>query len=436
MPAEHFDGIFCDAPYGISFMGRKWDYDVPTVEFWEAVLRVLKPGAPLLCFGGTRTYHRLVCKIEDAGFEIRDCLAWYYLQGFPKSLSLPKAIDRTLGVEPIVTGAMGSTQCEYLARGEACQGHGDAGKNLSGQTVHAPETRPGSPEGEQWVGYGTALKPMIELIALAQKPLDGTYAHNALTHGVAGLNIDGCRIEGTVQKAAGGLGGYAGHDGAEYVLGTGQQFTNRGRWPGNLLASEDAASLLDAEAGERPGGRPVPGETDSRPIWGNAQRQAFAGYGDLGGPSRMIYVAKPDRGERDFGCDDLELHTAGELTDREDGSAGLRSPRAGAGRTGGGRNSHNCVKPITLAKYLATLILPPVQRGRTSRLLVPFAGSGSEMIGALRAGWDDVHGIEREAEYVQIARARLGRWEQVQDYLEPNEVRAAGPSDPRQVTLF
>lgn len=402
-PANYFDALLSDPPYGLRFMGKAWDYDVPSVDFWREALRVLKPGAPILAFSGTRTFHRMVVAIEDAGFEIRDALFWCYATGFPKSLDLSKAIDKHLGFEREILGP-GTAHCPFIERGEVCPGHGDGGKSQSGETIHTPSTAPSSGEAILFDGWGTALKPALEPICLAMKPTEGTFAANAIVWQVAGLNIDGARID-------------------------------RGNWPSNLLLDVEAARYLDMQSGNRQGGRPVPSVTESRPIWGHAGRLPFAGYNDEGGASRFFFVAKPTTWERNFGCEHLPLKSAGEVTEREDDTDGLNSPRAGAGRTSGNRNHHPTVKPITLAEYLATLLLPP-ETGRWRHLLVPFAGSGSEIIGALRAGWEDVVGIERDPESIAIAEARIKRWLQVPRGMAIADLDKPGVDNPRQGSLF
>jgi hypothetical protein len=193
MPPDSVDSIVTDPPYGLEFMGKGWDRGVPGVHFWQEALRVAKPGAHLLAFGGTRTFHRLACAIEDAGWEIRDTVMWVYGSGFPKSLDVSKAIDKAAGAEREVLG-IGAADCVYLRRGEPCQGHGDAGKRQSGPTIHVAATAPATDAARQWDGWGTALKPAWEPIIVARKPLQGTVAANVLRWGVGGINVDACRI--------------------------------------------------------------------------------------------------------------------------------------------------------------------------------------------------------------------------------------------------
>ena len=174
-----FDACLCDPPYGLSFMGKKWDYDVPSTELWSEVFRVLKPGAPLIAFGGTRTYHRMVVRIEDAGFEIRDCLAWMYGSGFPKSLDVSKAIDAAAGAERTkVVGTKLGRPGMSKDGGNQRSGFDAAFGGEATGPMSTDITAPATDLSKQWDGYGTALKPAFEPAVLARKPLDGTVANN------------------------------------------------------------------------------------------------------------------------------------------------------------------------------------------------------------------------------------------------------------------
>lgn len=405
LPDNEFDGALFDPPYGLRFMGKRWDYDVPSVEVFAELLRVLKPGAPALFFGGTRTFHRMAVNAEDAGLELRDCLAWMYGSGFPKSLDVSKAIDNAAGAERAVLG-MGAAQCEYIARGDKCPGHGDKNGRY-GETVHAPATAPATPLAQQWAGYGTALKPAWEPAILARKPLDGTVAENVARWGCGALAIDAARIGTEGGTKAINFGETAGH-----MFGGGKgkpkneiAAIDAGRWPANVCLDEEAAARLDAEAGNKPS-TPYRENVASGAVLPLTKRTA-GGYSDDGGASRFFYCAKVSKREREHGCAALPIRSAGECTDREDGSAALDCPRSGAGRSSGARNHHPTLKPISLTTWLARLILPPRP---DATLLVPYSGAGSEIIGALRAGWGAVFGIEAEADYVAIAHARIEAW--------------------------
>lgn len=351
-----------DPPYGISFMGASWDYDVPSVHVWRALWRAMKPGAWLLSFGGTRTWHRIAVGIEDAGFEVRDTIMWMYGTGFPKSQNAAKASKRV-----------------------------------------------------DLEGHGTALKPAFEPVILARKPLTGTLAKNLAAHGVGTLAIDACRIEALDAPEVADIAHNAGsrfsgvmNGGKASAAEPRTRSTSRdGRWPANVILDEAAGAMIDAQSGTLVSGKKVAG---SRRRHGDVYYRMVEGqacYADAGGASRFFYTAKASTSEREAGLDDLPLFAGHELVHREEGSAGTNSPRAGAGRKSAARrNTHPTVKPVALTEYLARLVLPP----GGGRILVPYAGVGSEMIGAVRAGWDDVVGIERDEKYVQIARARLAHW--------------------------
>jgi site-specific DNA-methyltransferase (adenine-specific) len=186
------DAIVTDPPYGLSFMGKKWDYDVPSEELWRQCFRVLKAGGHLLCFAGTRTQHRMAVRIEDAGFEIRDMIAWVYGSGFPKSLDVSKAIDKAAGAEREVVG----TRITGAAMSGKASGieNGQGGTEFGSGQNEVPITAPATPEAKQWEGWGTALKPALEPITVARKPLIGTVAENVLQHGTGAINVDGGRV--------------------------------------------------------------------------------------------------------------------------------------------------------------------------------------------------------------------------------------------------
>jgi len=372
LPDASVDAVVTDPPYGLSFMGKRWDYDVPAVEVWAECLRVLKPGGHLLAFAGTRTQHRMAVRIEDAGFEIRDLIAWVYGSGFPKSLDVSKAIDKAAGAEREVV-------CENPNH-RAVSGVGYEGVYQGGNTGAAAITAPATDAARQWAGWGTALKPALEPITVARKPLAGTVAETVLAYGTGALNIDGCRVrtDDGLGRPYGGENKVYGAYSMERGTRTGDALT--GRWPANLIHD---------------GG---PDVTDL-----------------LGEAARFFYCAKASRADRDAGCEDLPQRTAAETVERAEGSAGLDSPRAGAGRTSGARNHHPTVKPTELMRYLCRLVTPP-----GGVVLDPFLGSGSTGRGAVLEGFRCV-GIERDAEYVAVALARIA---------QAHETRAMTPSQP------
>ena len=299
-PDNFVDAIVTDPPYGLSFMGKKWDYDVPSVEIWKECLRVLKPGGHLLAFGGTRTYHRLVVAIEDAGFEIRDQIQWIYSQGFPKSQDISKAIDKAAGAEREVVGPNPNNRPNKMVDGSRV---GDCGYVTH---EYQPITKAATPEAKQWSGWGTALKPANEPICLARKPLaESTIAKNVLKYGTGGLNIDACRVsisENDPNHRKPSVG-YA--DGSMFGLGgrEGENLNAAGRFPSNVILDEAAAQVLDGQSGvstSKSGGKA--GAIGYHSGGKGADR---GGHDDKGGASRFFYVAKASTSDRNSGCKDL-----------------------------------------------------------------------------------------------------------------------------------
>jgi DNA modification methylase len=231
LPDNSVDSIVTDPPYGLSFMGKKWDYDVPSVAIWEQCIRVLKPGGHLLAFAGTRTQHRMACRIEDAGFEIRDMIAWVYGSGFPKSLDVSKAIDKAAGAEREVVG--------YKKQGPRSMF--DGGKP---RAATLPATLPAT----LWSGWGTALKPALEPITMARKPLSGTVAETVLQHGTGAINVDVCRV--------GTDGGTTRSEQSPYTesgwrTGHAVEPLNAGRWPANIIHDGSNEAALALKSGAR-----------------------------------------------------------------------------------------------------------------------------------------------------------------------------------------
>lgn len=451
MPDCCVDAVVCDPPYELAFMGRRWDasgvaYDV---ERWREVLRVLKPGGHLLAFGGTRTYHRMTCAIEDAGLDIRDSLHWFYASGFPKSLDVSKAIDAHNGDERPVIGTRPVTR-EFR------------GRDHVGDVSHATTidvSSAASAASAAWSGWGTALKPAHEPIVVARKPITGTVAANVLAHGTGAINVDGCRVA-TDDDLNGESYGNTVRERDSFFTGkkpggAGVFVQPSGRWPANILFSHaptctettcDPAcpvAELDRQSGDRPG---MSGGGNHRPDYAGGM---FGGIdcshtarGDNGGASRFFYCfrfeAKASTVEREAGLDDLPLRTAGELTGRKDGSAGL-TPRAGAGRASNGRrNAHPTVKPVALMRWLCKLVTPP-----GGIVLDIYAGSGTTGIGAVLEGFRFV-GIEGEAmcggfgeersPHVEIARARIRH--RIGGTYDIKRDEPANDAAPRQGSLF
>ena len=383
LDAASVDAVVCDPPYGLSFMGKGWDHGVPGEEFWTEALRVAKPGAHLLAFGGTRTYHRLACAIEDAGWEIRDCVMWVYGSGFPKSHDVSKAIDKAAGAEREVVGVRPGHE-DFVHRTDTHSGGGRReGWNRPWQddadkvALHHMATAPATDAARQWSGWGTALKPAWEPIIVARKPLCGTVAENVLTHGTGGINVDGCRVGMSSEdrqkiESATWVGrnldraafGEYGTDGSDQPMRTHAS----GRWPANVIhdGSDEVMGLFpQQQSGANPTRR---GSQKFRTAYGeftgNEECVSHRGA-DSGSAARFFYCAKASKADRSAD------------------------------------NPHPTVKPTALMRYLCRLVTPP-----GGVVLDPFTGSGSTGKAAVLEGFDFV-GIEREAEYVEIARARI-----------------------------
>jgi len=408
LQADSVDAIVTDPPYGLGFMGKDWDHGVPGVAFWREALRVAKPGTHMLAFGGTRTFHRLMVAIEDAGWEIRDTIMWVYGSGFPKSLDVGKAIDKVAGVEREVIGKQRLTG---TARGHAAA-RTTAAESYEILRTETDITTPTTPEAVQWDGWGTAMKPAWEPIIVARKPLEGTVVANVLKYGTGALNIDASRIESgddTSRKPAKSEGLVYAQDTYSKNARWGGRGSNQGRWPANLIhdGSDDVlegfpeSSSANSSASSISSSG-VPGIVGFMPS--RVRMDAKLGYGDTGSVTRFFYCPKADATDRDEGLDGPVL-TPGSVTDREDGTAGLESPRAGAGRTRGGRNNHPTVKPFDLMRYLCTLITPP-----GGVILDPFMDSGSTGKAAVLSGFRFV-GIDLMPEYVELSRQRIGHAE-------------------------
>jgi site-specific DNA-methyltransferase (adenine-specific) len=375
------DAVVTDPPYGLSFMGKKWDYDVPSVEVWAECLRVLKPGGHLLAFAGTRTQHRMAVRIEDAGFEIRDMIAWVYGSGFPKSLDVSKAIDRAAGATGTYGEPKSAAHAGWLDRGQMRGSEGNAGwqrpwmDDPTALSNAARKYAPATPEARQWAGWGTALKPALEPITVARKPLEGTVAANVLAHGTGGLNVDGCRVEGltdrpgTTPASEGTRNSMAGDlPRQDYEPHT------AGRWPANLIhdGSEEVVACFPQSKGQQGAVTGAEPSSKTANAFGEfAGRTSSEPRGDSGSAARFFYCAKASR------------------SDRSDG------------------NTHPTVKPTDLMRYLCRLVTPP-----GGVVLDPFMGSGSTGKAALLEGLKFV-GIERDPAYFQIANARIKGDEQM-----------------------
>jgi site-specific DNA-methyltransferase (adenine-specific) len=360
LAANSIDAVVTDPPYGLDFMGKDWDHGIPGKLFWRMALRVAKPGAHLLAFGGTRTFHRLTCAIEDAGWEIRDCLMWVYGSGFPKSLDVSKAIDKAAGIErPRVAGGVGSCNTESL--GKFRPGEAISGEAISGEAI-------------KWQGWGTGLKPAWEPIILARKPLEGTVAENVQKWGTGALNIDGCRVSAGNFEPKDRVGAAKLMEDRPWQQQQREEGRPRivegnslGRWPANLIhdGSEEVVGMFpqsDTARIEKPSACSVEGSTSFEGMRGNRPAR---GYNEQGSAARFFYCAKASKEDRGEG------------------------------------NNHPTVKPVALMRYLCRLVTPP---GGT--VLDPFMGSGSTGKAAILEGFGFI-GIDNVPEYVEIARRRI-----------------------------
>jgi DNA modification methylase len=454
LPDNSVDAVVTDPPYGLSFMGKKWDYAVPSVEIWAECLRVLKPGGYLLSFAGTRTQHRIACGIEDAGFEIRDMIAWVYGSGFPKSLDVGKAIDkingetgrllkftqwmRTTGMRPAEattilrnTGAIspnGTMAGHFFANDIAGQpaiptpelwakirphiavdipewvdklverieaereivgkAHGKRLAFAPGQNTACPAvimnlTAPATPEAKEWNGFGTALKPALEPITVARKPIEGTVAENVLKWGTGAINIDGCRVGSDRQDTRHG----GGKNFSSYELNPDAKGYNlpAKRFPANLIhdGSDEVLECFPNDA------------------------------------ARFFYCAKASKAERNAGLDGMEERIKVWNGQSNKSSSDIKPVEERW--TTKMQNTHPTVKPIALMEYLIKLV---AREGYT--VLDPFLGSGTTAIACVKQGRKYI-GCEMDKDYCEIAKRRIDA------ELEQPETGGLSPTLPLQL---
>lgn len=399
MADNSVDSIVTDPPYELGFMGKTWDSSgiAYSVEMWAECLRVLKPGGHLLAFGGSRTWHRLAVAIEDAGFEMRDSIAWLYGSGFPKSHNVALGIDKMLGHEnrgraiPVASTFQASDVNEE--------------NKLTSNPVDAYTAR--SAEAEAWQGWGTALKPAFEPVVVARKPLEGTIAQNVLKHGVGGLNIDATRIaavdQNKLEKNWDRVQSIAAEEGRNAMSGglKAIDLSDRkaeGRWPANILLDEYTAGLLDEQSGYSKSTGIINRWTNGAKPFGNGAGNPYEsvqGVADEGGASRFFYVSKANKTDRNEGLENLDAQFAPTMNDgigKKEHNAETATPK---------HNFHPTVKPTDLMRYLIKLVTPA---GGT--VLDPFTGSGSTGKAALLDGYQFI-GIELTEDYLPIIEGRL-----------------------------
>ena len=403
------DSIITDPPYELNFMGKGWDNSGIAFkkETWEKCYEVLKAGGYLLAFGGSRTFHRIACAIEDAGFEIRDTIMWLYGSGFPKSLNIGLAIDKKKGVE---SKAIGKT----LAHGYSnVMKGGQYEKGNSEKYVDIKEAQ------NEWQGWGTALKPSFEPIIVARKPFKGSLVDNVIEYGVGGINIDECRVGeiGGVKKV--NIEPNSGSKNSGFGCNGKLEELNKGRFPANTILTYDETDY-DEVCGEFPytkGGNrhnTVIRLEDSTSYGGKAGSfNTRNEFNDSGSASRYFYCAKASKKDRDEGLDEFEEKGAKELLNREENSKGASwngeysSGNAYAGAGCPKKNTHPTVKPTELMQYLVRLVSPD---GAT--ILDCFNGSGSTGKAVMYENKErnknyKYIGIELTPEYLPIAKARI-----------------------------
>lgn len=346
---------------GSGFMSKEWDSWVPSPNLWREVYRVLKPGAHGLVFSGSRTEDLMSISLRLAGFEIRDRFVWLYGSGFPKSHDVSKAIDKKLGAKRVVIGQQKMTGTARRTVNGNSHGCAKAGESIERvetfMDITEPATEPATEQAKKYQGFGTALKPAYEPIILIRKPLDGTIADNVLKHGVGGLNIDDCRI-GTDDKLARDNPSRDSSCDIWKMPSVPKLGHPNGRWPANILINEDINDPL---------------------------------------LKRYFYCAKASKAEREAGLNGFELRKGGSMNGEE---TRPNKPPNHPMRA----NIHPTVKPLDLMRYLCRLITPP-----QGTILEPFAGSGTTLCAAALEGFEPI-GIEREAEYIEIIKARLKHW--------------------------
>ena len=375
-PAQYGkDGSFSRLSKG--FMGKEWDGSgiEYNVEMWQKCLRVLKPGGYLLAFGGSRTFHRIAVAIEDAGFEIRDTIMWLYGSGFPKSQNISKMLDKKFGEERPIIGYTTNAGIAKNAKPDSSGSHIWSGNIRSDEPI--------TNLAKQWQSWGTALKPSFEPIIVARKPFKGSLVDNVIEYGVGGINIDECRVETNGElidnhKTA----GIPFMRDAENYRQLDRTKSTEGRFPANTILTYDDTNFEEVCGGfpNTKTGIVKVGNTNSQGLFGSGK--AFipnkVNGGDSGSASRYFYCAKASKKDRDEGLEKFKE-----------------------------KNTHPTVKPTSLMQYLIRLVTP-----KGGVILDPFMGSGSTGKAAMfenkerNADYKFI-GIEKEKEYIDIAKARI-----------------------------
>lgn len=401
---ESIDAIVCDPPYELGFMNKSWDSTGIAFkkETWQNCFEVLKPGGYLLAFGGSRTYHRIACAIEDAGFEIRDCIMYLYGTGFSKSYNIGLAIDKKNGVD----NRTGNIRTDGVNNQNICYDFKAMKPKFEERIAQ-----------NEWQGWGTCLKPAYEPIIVARKPFKGSVVDNIIKYRVGGLNIDECRIENTnadnydlekrqVSKAVG-----SNNDGwfldkmRNYSVKHG--VVDNGRFPANVILTYD-----ETDFDEVCGGMPYTKNntkthsaknSDNNVNFNASKSVNVIGYEDSGSASRYFYCAKASKKDRDEGLDAFEERKTTDGCIR----ANVETARKFGANSALRKNIHPTCKPTELMQYLVRLVSP---KGAT--ILDPFMGSGSTGKAVMFENRErDANykfiGIELTDEYLPIAQARI-----------------------------
>jgi site-specific DNA-methyltransferase (adenine-specific) len=357
------DSCITDGPYGLTYMGKDWDEDVPSVELWKEIYRVLKPGGYLLSFGSPRTYHRMATKVEDAGFEIRDQIMWVYGSGFPKSHNVGKYIDKVKGNSREVIAVKKNPK-----KGMRFKYENDNSRWIANDEIIITKGK------SEYEGWGTNLKPAHEPLVMARKPFKGSVANNVLNWNTGGLNIDDSRIGNEIMNVC-----------KEVKT---DPTISEGRFPANIIFDEEAGKILDQQS--------VYTKTKS-----DKNCKNFKGIGkhtptiDERGASRFFYCPKPSTKEREEGLTGEPIQIKG----RDVGQDNTNVPHKL--RKTGRKNTHTTVKPLKLMQYLIRLVTP---KGGVT--IDPYFGSGTSGKSTIREGNYKFIGIEKEKEYFDIAVER------------------------------
>lgn len=409
------DSIVCDPPYELSFMNKGWDNSGVAFdkETWKHCFKVLKEGGYLLAFGGTRTFHRIACAIEDAGFEIRDTIMWLYGSGFPKSMNIGLAVDKKNGVESKVVGKYNPYRDvsirKHIDNSKFSNIAGTEKKYIEGGLKDLKE--PTLELAKKWQGWGTCLKPAYEPIIVARKPFKGSLVDNVIENGVGGINIDECRVETNDNIKSAISGGSVGL--GEMIKGHKYTPNDLGRFPANVILTYDETDFEEVCGGmpdtkstynkDNQHERIIHRENAEFLKYGYKERIDASSYNDEGSASRYFYCAKASKKDRDEGLDWFEYQQTTDGCIRANSETARKFGANSALR----KNIHPTVKPVELMQYLVRLVSP-----KGAKVLDCFMGSGSTGKACMfenRERNANYHfiGIEMTDEYLPIAKTRI-----------------------------